>query len=49
MLYTIAALLLLFWIIGFAIHLGGALIHILLVAAVVVFLFNLLTGRGARL
>jgi hypothetical protein len=36
------------WILGFALHVGGALIHLLLVVAVVLFVFNLLTGRGAR-
>jgi len=30
-------------------HIGGGLIHILLVAAVIVFLFNLITGRRAAL
>jgi hypothetical protein len=50
MLWTIAVVLLVLWAIGFfAVHIGGGLIHILLVAAVVVFLFNLFTGRGARL
>jgi hypothetical protein len=36
------------WIIGFALHVGGALIHLLLVVVVVLFVFNLITGRGAR-
>ncbi|MBD5633848.1 MAG: lmo0937 family membrane protein, partial [Candidatus Eremiobacteraeota bacterium] len=36
------------WLIGFALHVGGGLIHLLLVVAVVLFVFNLLTGRGAR-
>ena len=49
MLWTIAAVLFVLWIIGFAMHIGGGIIHILLVAAVIVFLFNLFTGRGARL
>jgi uncharacterized membrane protein YtjA (UPF0391 family) len=29
-------------------HFGGGLIHLLLVIAVVLFVVNLLTGRGAR-
>ena len=33
---------------GFSLHVGGALIHLLLVGIVALFLFNLLTGRGAR-
>lgn len=43
--WTLAGLLVLFWIIGFVAHVGGGLIHLLLVAAVIVVLFNLITGR----
>ena len=49
MLYTIAVILLVLWLLGFLVFHLGAFIHILIVAAVIVFLFNLLTGRGARL
>jgi hypothetical protein len=45
MLYTIVAILVALWLIGFVAHVGGGLIHILLVVAVVVFLFNMITGR----
>ncbi len=45
MLYTIISVLFVLWLIGFVMHIGGGLIHLLLVAAVVVFLFNLITGR----
>jgi hypothetical protein len=45
MLWTLIVLLLAFWALGLIAHVGGALIHILLVVAVVVFIFNLLTGR----
>ena len=45
MLYTILGILLLLWLLGFSMHVGGGLIHTLLVIAVVVFLFNLLSGR----
>ena len=37
-----------FWVLGFALHVGGALIHLLLVVAAVMLVINLLTGRGAR-
>ncbi len=47
-LWTIISILFVLWIIGFALHVGGALIHLLLVVVVVLFVFNLLTGRGAR-
>ena len=45
MLWTIAGILLLLWILGFALHVGGALIHIILVIAVIVFVVQLITGR----
>jgi hypothetical protein len=47
MLYTLIAVLLVLWLLGFSLHVGGGLIHALLVIAVVVFLFNLLSGRRA--
>jgi hypothetical protein len=45
MLWTIFAILAILWLLGFAFHLGGGLIHILLVVAVIWLLWNLLTGR----
>jgi len=45
MLYTIVVLLLVLWLLGFSLHVGGGLIHTLLVIALVVFLFNLISGR----
>ncbi len=47
-LWTLITILFVLWIIGFVAHIGGGLIHLLLVVAVVLFVFNLLTGRGAR-
>ena len=47
MLYTIIGVLLLLWILGFSMHVGGSVIHALLVIALVVFLVNLITGRRA--
>jgi uncharacterized protein DUF5670 len=44
MLWTILGLLVLLWLLGFVSHIGGVLIHILLVAALVLFIVNLLTG-----
>lgn len=37
------------WLLGFVLHIGGSLIHILLVVAVVVFLFDLITGKRNRI
>ena len=47
--WGIIAILIVFWIIGFAIHIGGAFIHLLLVLAIILILYNLITGRGARI
>ena len=47
MLWTIVGILIVLWLLGLVAHIGGALIHLLLVAAVVVFLFNLVS-RGRR-
>ncbi len=47
MLWTIIAILFVMWLLGFTVFHAGAIIHALLVLAVIVFLFNLLTGRRA--
>jgi hypothetical protein len=48
MLWTIFAFLIILWLLGFSLHIGGGLIHLLLVIAVVVLLWNLLAGRRSR-
>jgi hypothetical protein len=45
MLWTIFIILLVLWLLGFSLHLAGGLIHILLVVALVVLIFNLVSGR----
>ena len=45
MLWQIAAVLLVLWILGFSLNVAGSLIHIVLVIAVVMFAIHLLTGR----
>ena len=45
MLWTIIGILFVLWLLGFVAHVGGGLIHLLLVVAIVVFLINLITGR----
>jgi hypothetical protein len=47
MLWTIAVILVVLWLLGFAVHIGGGLIHLLLVIAVIVVLVQLFTGRRA--
>lgn len=45
MLWTILVVLLVLWLIGFVANIGGGLIHLILVVALVIFVINLLTGR----
>ena len=47
MLWTILVILLVLWLIGLLSNVGGSLIHLLLVVAVVVLIINLVTGRRA--
>ncbi|MEH3160108.1 MAG: lmo0937 family membrane protein [Sphingomonas taxi] len=47
MLWTIAVILLILWLLGFSLHVAGGLIHILLVIAIIVGLIQLFTGRRA--
>ena len=45
MLWTILVILVVLWLLGFQFAVGGQLIHILLVVAVIVLVINLLSGR----
>ena len=45
MLWTILVILLVLWLLGFLTHVGGGLIHLLLVVAVIVLVINLVSGR----
>ena len=47
MLWTIAVVLLILWLLGFSLSIGGGLIHLLLVVALVVIVIKLLSGRRA--
>ena len=46
MLWTIIAILLILWVLGFAFEIAGGLVHILLVIALIVLIFRLVTGRN---
>jgi hypothetical protein len=47
-LYTVAVILLILWAVGFLVaHIGGGLIHLLLVLAALAVVYNLVTGRRA--
>jgi len=46
MIWTLAVILFILWLLGaFAFHVGGGLIHLLLVLAVIVILYRVITGR----
>lgn len=49
LLWAIIVILFIFWILGFALWHLGAIIHIVLVVAIILLIINLLTGRGARI
>jgi hypothetical protein len=42
MLWTLIGLLILFWILGLVFEIAGGLVHILLVIALIVFIFNVI-------
>jgi len=49
LLWTIIVILVVIWLVGFLlVHVGGSLIHLILVIAVILLIINLLSGRGAR-
>ena len=45
MIWTIALVLIVLWLLGFLTHFGGGLIHLLLVIAVIVLLIRIIQGR----
>ncbi len=49
MLWTIFVVVLVLWLLGFSFHVAGALIHLLLVLAVIILIFNLVSSRRSAL
>ena len=49
MLWTVVVVLLILWLLGFSLHIGGGLIHILLIVGLVVLVINLVNGRRSAL
>ncbi len=45
MLWTLIAVFLILWLLGFSLRIGGSLIHLLLVVALIIFVINLISGR----
>lgn len=49
LLWAIIVILFVIWLLGFlAFHIGGGLIHLILLVVVILIIVNLLTGRGLR-
>lgn len=46
LIWGVVGVLLIFWLLGFSIHIGGSLIHLLLVLALIGIVYNLFTGRS---
>ena len=47
MIWGLIVLLVVLWLLGFSLNVAGGLIHLLLVLAVIVLIYQLLTGRRA--
>jgi hypothetical protein len=47
LIWTGVVILFVLWLLGLAVHIGGGLIHLLLVLAVIGLVYNLITGRSA--
>jgi hypothetical protein len=45
MIWTLIVVLVVLWLLGFSLNVAGGLIHLLLVLALIVLLYQLLTGR----
>jgi hypothetical protein len=46
LLWGLVVVLVVLWLLGFSLHVGGGLIHLLLVIAVIVIVVRLVSGRG---
>ncbi len=47
LLWGVVVVLVVLWLLGLLVHIGGGLIHILLVLALIVLIYNLVAGRRA--
>jgi len=47
LIWTIVVVLFVLWLLGFALHVAGTLIHLLLLLAIIGIIYNLLVGRRA--
>ena len=44
MIWTIFVVILIMWLLGFSLHIAGGMIHLLLVLALIILIYNLVTG-----
>ncbi len=49
MLWKLAMVLLVFWLLGFSLSLAGSLIHLLLVVALIMFVIQIVSGRQSTI
>lgn len=47
LIWTVVVVFFVLWLLGFSLHVAGALIHLLLILAIIGILYNLLVGRRA--
>jgi hypothetical protein len=47
LIWTVVVVLFVLWLLGFSLHVFGALIHLLLILAIIGIIYNLLVGRRA--
>jgi Family of unknown function (DUF5670) len=48
LIWAVIVILVVLWLIGFLLHFGGGLIHLLLVVAMIALVYNLIVGARAR-
>ncbi|HEX5455944.1 MAG TPA: lmo0937 family membrane protein [Candidatus Saccharimonadales bacterium] len=48
MVWTIIVVLLILWLLGFIGHVAGGFIHLLLIIALIAFIYNMVAGRRER-
>jgi len=47
--WTVIVVLFVLWLLGLVVHIGGGLVHLLLVVAVILVVYNLIAGRSRAL
>jgi hypothetical protein len=49
MLWAAFVIIMLLWLLGFSFHIAGSMIHLLLVVALIIMIYNLIAGRRTAL